>query len=97
MKTVLRLPGLFVRLGTMAAVLLLGQQALAAGTDPGVSVDNRATVVYSVGGTLQTGIESSPGGNNLPGVAVPGGGADTSFLVDRRVDFTISQVGGALT
>ena len=97
MKTVLRMPGLFVRLGTMAAVLLLGQQALAAGTDPGVSVDNRATVVYSVGGTLQTGIESSPTGNNLPGVAVPGGGADTTFLVDRRVDFTISQVGGALT
>jgi len=97
MKTVLRTPGLFVRLGTMAAVLLLGQQAFAVGTDAGVSVDNRATVTYSVGGTLQTGIESSPTGNNLPGVAVPGGGADTSFLVDRRVDFTISQVGGALT
>jgi len=96
MKTVLRMPGLFVRLGTMAAVLLLGQQALAAGTDPGVSVDNRATVVYFVGGNLQTGIESSPTGNNLPGVAVPGGGADTSFVVDRRVSFTISQVGGAL-
>lgn len=97
MKTVLRMPGLFVRLGTMAAVLLLGQQALAAGTDPGVSVDNRATVVYFVGGNLQTGIESSPTGNNLPGVAVPGGGADTSFVVDRRVSFAISQVGAALT
>lgn len=69
MKTVLRMPGLFVRLGTMAAVLLLGQQALAAGTDPGVSVDNRATVVYFVGGNLQTGIESSPTGNNQIGRA----------------------------
>jgi uncharacterized repeat protein (TIGR01451 family) len=97
MKTVLRMPGLLVRLGTMAAFLLLGQQALAVGTDAGVSVDNRATVTYSVGGSPQTGIESSPTGNNLPGVAVPGGGADTSFVVDRRVDFTISQVGGALT
>jgi len=97
MKTVLRMPGLFVRLGTMAAVLLLGQQALAAGTDPGVSVDNRATVTYTVGGSLQTGIESSPTGNNLPGVGPAGQGTDTSFVVDRRVDFTISQVGGALT
>jgi hypothetical protein len=60
MKTVLRMPGLFVKLGTMAAFLLLGQQALAVGTDAGVSVDNRATVTYSVGGSPQTGIESSP-------------------------------------
>jgi uncharacterized repeat protein (TIGR01451 family) len=97
MKTVSKAPGLFARLGLVATALLLGQQALAAGTDPGTAVDNRATVTYSVGGTPQTGIESSPTGNNLPGVNVPGGGADTSFLVDRRVDFTISQVGGSLT
>ena len=97
MKTVVKMPGLLIRLGSMAGILLLGQQALAVGTDAGVSVDNRATVTYSVGGSPQTGIESSPTGNNLPGVAVPGGGADTTFLVDRRVDFTISQVGGALT
>jgi uncharacterized repeat protein (TIGR01451 family) len=93
----MRTSSLLARLGTMAAILLVGQQALAAGTDPGVSVDNRATVTYSVGGTLQTGIESSPTGNNLPGVGPAGQGTDTSFLVDRRVDFTISQVGGALT
>jgi uncharacterized repeat protein (TIGR01451 family) len=96
MKTVLKMPGLLARFGLVATALLLGQQVLAAGTDPGVSVDNRATVTYSVGGTPQTGIESSPTGNNLPGVNVPGGGADTSFLVDRRVDFTITQAGGAL-
>lgn len=96
MKTVLRMPGLLVRFGSMAAVLLLGQQALAVGTDAGVSVDNRATVTYVVGGSPQTGIESSPTGNNLPGVGPSGQGTDTSFLVDRRVDFTISQVGGAL-
>ena len=75
MKTVSKMPGLLARLGWLASALLLGQQALAAGTDPGVSVDNRATVTYSVGGTLQTGIESSPTGNNLPGANQ---GADTS-------------------
>ena len=68
MKTVMKAPGLLARFGLVATALLLGQQALAAGTDPGVSVDNRATVTYSVGGTPQTGIESSPTGNNLPGV-----------------------------
>ena len=96
MKIVLRMPGLLARCGLVATALLLGQQASAAGTDPGVSVDNRATVTYSVGGTPQTGIESSPTGNNLPGVNVPNGGEDTSFLVDRRVDFAVTQAGGAL-
>ena len=51
MKTVSKIPGLLARFGLLASALLLGQQALAAGTDPGVSVDNRATVTYSVGGT----------------------------------------------
>ena len=71
MKTVLRMPGLFVRLGTMAAVLLLGQQALAVGTDAGTDVTNVASVTYSVNGQGQA--------------AVPSNSAD--FVVDRIVTF----------
>jgi len=65
------MPGLFVRLGTMAAVLLLGQQALAVGTDAGTDVTNVASVTYSVNGQGQA--------------AAPSNSAD--FVVDRIVTF----------
>ncbi|MFQ5609270.1 MAG: hypothetical protein ACE5F8_03270, partial [Woeseiaceae bacterium] len=81
MKTVSKLPGLLGRLGCTAIAMLLTQQALAVGTDPGVTVTNQATVNYQVGGNNQTPIDS-----NL-----------TSFVVDRRVDFTVTQVGVGLT
>lgn len=84
MKIVRNGRGLFVRLGTVAAMLLLGQQALAQGTDAGVTVSNQATVAYVVGGNTQTPIESDPNGNSVPGAGLP-----TDFLVDRRVDFTL--------
>ncbi len=58
MKTVMSKFGLLFRLGVTATALLLGQQALALGTDAGTSVSNQATVSYSVGGAAQTPIES---------------------------------------
>ncbi len=84
MKTVMSKFGLLFRLGVTATALLLGQQALALGTDAGTSVSNQATVSYSVGGAAQTPIESDPLGNS-----VPGSGVATTFLVDRRVSFTL--------
>jgi uncharacterized repeat protein (TIGR01451 family) len=81
MKTVKRTFGLFGRLGMLATTLLLAQQAMAVGTDPGVIVTNQATVNYQVGGNNQAPIASN----------------ETTFLVDRRVDFTITQVGVGLT
>ena len=81
MKSAIKLPGLLGRLGITAVAMLLSQQALAVGTDPGVTVTNQATVSYQVGGNNQTPIDSN----------------ETSFLVDRRVDFTITQVGVGLT
>jgi uncharacterized repeat protein (TIGR01451 family) len=68
------------------------QQAWADGTDAGVTINNRATVTYSVGTVAQTPIESSPAGNATPGVNA---GADTSFVVDRRVFFTVTAIAGA--
>ena len=92
MKTVVTNAGLFARLGVTAATLLLSQQVLALGTDAGTTVANQATVAYNVNSEIQTPIESDPAGNSTPGAGNP-----TEFLVDRRVDFTIVEVGSAHT
>ena len=84
MKTVMSKFGLLFRLSVTATAMLLGQQALALGTDAGTQVSNQATVSYSVGGIGQTPIESDPLGNSIPGAGNP-----TMFLVDRRVSFTL--------
>ena len=85
LKTVL---GVAVLLSSLAGV----QTAFAAGTDAGVTIGNRATVNYTVGTAAQTAIESSPTGNSTPGV---GAGANTNFVVDRRIDFTVTATDGA--
>jgi uncharacterized repeat protein (TIGR01451 family) len=84
MRTVL---GVAVLLSSLAGV----QTAFAVGTDAGVTVGNRATVNYTVGTVAQAPIESSPAGNSTPGV---GNGANTNFVVDRRVDLTVTETGG---
>ncbi len=76
MKTVSNKFSLFCRLGTMAIALLLGQQAFAIGTDAGLSVTNTTSAVYSVGGNPQPAAVSNA----------------ADFVVDRRVDFTLSPV-----
>jgi uncharacterized repeat protein (TIGR01451 family) len=83
----------------LAAVALVAslagvQTAFAAGTDAGVTIGNRATVNYTVGTAAQAPIESSPTGNSNPGV---GNGANTNFVVDRRIDFTVVETGGVGT
>jgi uncharacterized repeat protein (TIGR01451 family) len=74
--------------------IAVSQQSLAAGTAANTTIDNRATVSFQVGGVAQTPIESSPTGNSTAGV---GNGASTTFLVDNRVDLTVTEVGGAAT
>jgi uncharacterized repeat protein (TIGR01451 family) len=74
--------------------LFAAQGAQAVGTDSGTSVDNRATVSYAVGSTTQPVIESSPTGNTTSGV---GNGADTSFVVDTRIDLTLTELSGGYT
>ena len=91
MKTLARTTRLVVRVGTAAAFLLLSQHALAQGTDAGVVVSNQASVDYDVNGLDQTDILSTDAGS-APGTADP-----TTFVVDRRVDFTLSEIGGAHT
>lgn len=81
MKTVGKRPGLFARLGFGASAILLGQYALAVGVDPGTLVDNTATISYSVNAQPQADVDSTT----------------ASFVVDRRVDFSVSRMGGALT
>lgn len=75
--------------------LIVSGQALAGGTIPGQSVDNIASVNYSVGGVPQTVIRSAPGvGNSTPGA---GAGSNTTFVVDRKVDLYVQEVSGNAT
>jgi uncharacterized repeat protein (TIGR01451 family) len=55
--------------------------AHATGTTAGTSVSNTATVNYDVGGVAQAPITSAP----------------TSFVVDNKIDLTVTEVGGAAT
>jgi uncharacterized repeat protein (TIGR01451 family) len=71
----------------------LMQSAFAVGTDASTSIDNRATVNYSVGGVAQTAIESSPTGNTTPGV---GAGANTTFVVDNKIIHLVTEVGSTV-
>jgi len=73
-------PGLIFRLGAMFAALLLGQQAIAAGTRAGTDIENTASVDYFVGGVDQADIPSNT----------------VTFVVDRRVDFDLVALGSAL-
>jgi hypothetical protein len=76
--------------------LLLGSMFLwgvsasvfAAGTAPGVSISNQATLNYDVSGTGQTAIVSD-GDTGTPGIQT------TDFLVDRKVDLTVVSNGNA--
>jgi len=78
----------------MGSMFIAGQ-ALALGTAPGQQVDNIASVNYSVGGVAQTVIRSAPGaGNSTPGA---GGGSNTSFVVDRKVDLYLAEVSAGPT
>lgn len=67
----------------LAAILLLAgvQQAQAIGTTQGTSVANTATVDYTVGGVNQPDVTSNT----------------ASFVVDRRINLTVAEVGGTST
>jgi uncharacterized repeat protein (TIGR01451 family) len=78
----------------MLAAMTAAKQTFAAGTASGIAVNNRATIEYQVGGVTQEVIESSPTGNSSPGVSA---GADTSFVVDNLVDFSVTEVGASST
>lgn len=91
MKVVKSMTSRIVWLAMTAGALLLSQQALAVGTDAGVTVANQAQVDYEVATIAQEPILSDPAGNSTPGL---GSGANTTdFVVDNRVDFTLVEFG----
>lgn len=78
-------------LSALSLILLMAAPAAwAVGTQSGTNINNRATIDYDVGGVDQEDIESSPAGNSTSGV---GAGADTTFVVDNRVDLTVVSQG----
>lgn len=76
---------------TLVGSLFWGGAAVAAGTASGTSISNLATLTFSVGGTAQPTIGSSLAGNTA------GAGTATSFVVDNKVNLTLTEVGAAVT
>jgi uncharacterized repeat protein (TIGR01451 family) len=81
-----------------AALLGLATQnamALTPGTAAGSTINNTASLTYSVGTVAQNSINSSPTGNSTQNavttaVAGAGNGAVTQFLVDYKVDLVVT-------
>ncbi len=78
-------------LKTLLSAAILGAMTNAAfaapiGTPAGDVINNTASISYSVGGTPQTAIKSSPTGNTTPGTA----GTPTSFVVDKKIDLLVT-------
>ncbi len=94
----INLPNTMRQRAWLAAIALgsLGvmQNAYAVGTAASTSITNKATVNYTVSGVAQTPIESSPAGNSTAGV---GNGVNPAFVVDNKVDLTVTEVSGAAT
>jgi hypothetical protein len=84
------LRGLRTQVAALCGILLLGWSGLASavGTASSTSISNRSSLTFSVGGIPQTLIESSPAGNSTPGAT---NGADTSFVVDNKVDVLVTE------
>lgn len=83
MKTVRKKFSLLVRLSITATAMLMGQQAMAEGTDTNwdTDVSNTATVNYDVASTAQTPVSSLP----------------VVFKVDRKINFTVTEVTAGAT
>jgi hypothetical protein len=84
-------PGAALSALALLGTLFWGGAANAAGTAAGTSIDNLATLQYSVGGAAQTAIGSSATGNTS------GAGTVTSFVVDNKVNLTLVEATGSVT
>jgi hypothetical protein len=96
------------RLATLlagAALFGLMPQSVLAATASGTSINNMAKLSYSVGAVAQNEICSSPSGNSTGNGGTAGttctngtnGAGNTSFVVDKKVDVLVAEVGGAVT
>ena len=70
----------------IALALSFSQSAWALGTASGTTINNLATLNYSVGAVAQPAVGSSPTGNSV------GPGTNTGFVVDNKVNLTVATV-----
>ena len=75
-------------LASMTLLGLMTENAMAAGTASGSTISNQASLSYSVGAVPQTAILSD-GDSGTPGVQA------TTFLVDNKVNMTVTRVDAA--
>jgi hypothetical protein len=89
-KNISPLWGLYRQAAAVSGVLLMAWSGLAGavGTASSTTITNRSSLTYSVGAVPQTLIESSPTGNSTPGATL---GADTTFVVDNKVDVLVTE------
>jgi hypothetical protein len=71
----------FVSASALAVALLASAPVFAAGTTAGSSINNTATLNYSVGGVAQTAVTSNT----------------ATFVVDRKISMTLTEPGNATT
>jgi len=71
----------FTRASALAIAALIATPAFAAGTTAGSTINNTATLSYSVGGAAQTPVTSNT----------------AAFIVDRRITLTLTEPGNATT
>ncbi len=68
-------------------IFTINKSAFAKGVTAGTDIANTVIVNYSVAGTVQEPIESSPTGNSTSGI---GNGVATLFKVDHKVDLLVT-------
>ncbi len=76
------------------AVLVAATQSASAapiGTAAGTAIDNTASITYNVGGNIQPAIGSSAAGNTN------GAGTPTTFVVDKKIDLSVTGAGTDLS
>lgn len=75
---------------SVTALMIASNSAMAIGTAADTTINNTATITYSVSSTAQAPIASSPTGNSTPNTA----GTPTAFKVDKKIDLNVT--GGGL-
>ena len=74
---------------SVSALMIASNSTWAIGTAADTTINNTATITYSVGAATQAPIASSPTGNSAPNTV----GTPTAFKVDKKIDVNVTGGG----